>query len=209
MKWIEFVFAFLLMGIATTRIGTSQAATVVAPESEIWIEGKSNVSKFSCRARSMSGYGRVAAEGATERVSADAEALLAVSVLSFDCGNARMNSDLFEALKADTHPTIHFKMERANVVGYQPSGSVELDVTGIIMVAGVARSVQTRVVGDRLANGQLRAAGAILVSMRDFKINPPTALLGLVRTRNDITVRFDLVAAPSTGVSMVGRAHAN
>ena len=209
MKWIEFAFVFLVMGIATARIGSSQAAALVAPESEIWIEGKSNVSTFACQARSMSGYGRVAAERAIETESSDAEALLAVTVRSFDCGNSRMNSDLFEALKADIHPTIHFKMERANVVGYRPSGSVELDVAGIITVAGVARSVQTRVVGDRLANGQFRAAGAILVSMRDFNIEPPTALLGLVRTRNDITVRFDLVAAPSTGVSIVGRAHAN
>lgn len=208
MKWIVFVFAFLLMGIIAARIGASQAATVVAPESEIWIEGKSNVSRFSCRARSMSGHGRVASEGA-EKVNADAEALLEITVRSFDCGNARMNSDLFDALKADVHPTIHFKMESADVVGYRPSGSVELDVVGIITVAGVTRSVQTRVVGDRLATGQLRAAGAILVSMRDFSIEPPTALLGLVRTRNDITVRFDLVAATSTGVSMVGSGHAN
>jgi polyisoprenoid-binding protein YceI len=156
----------------------------------------------------MSGHGRVASEGA-EKVNADAEALLEITVRSFDCGNARMNSDLFDALKADVHPTIHFKMESADVVGYRPSGSVELDVVGIITVAGVTRSVQTRVVGDRLATGQLRAAGAILVSMRDFSIEPPTALLGLVRTRNDITVRFDLVAATSTGVSMVGSGHAN
>lgn len=100
-------------------------------------------------------------------------------------------------------------MDRAKVVGYRSSGSIELEVAGTITVAGVARNVRTRVVGDRLADGHFRAAGAITLSMSEFDIDPPTALLGLVRTRDRINVRFDLVAATSGSVPALRATSAN
>ena len=204
MKWTTFSFLAVFVALFAVRPASAQTAVLVENRSGVVIEGSSNVSSFACRAGSVDGRGRVAETGKLRT-----EVLLIIPVRSLDCGNPRMNADLFAALKADDHPTIRFEMDGATVVGYRSSGSVELEVSGTITVAGVARNVQTRVVGDRLAEGHFRAAGAIRLSMSDFEIDPPTALLGLVRTRDRINVRFDLVAATAGSASAVNSAFAH
>jgi hypothetical protein len=51
---------------------------------------------------------------------------------------------------------------------------------------------------DRVDGGALRARGAVAMRMTDFGIKPPTGLFGLIRSRNEITVRFDLVVSGQT-----------
>jgi hypothetical protein len=41
----------------------------------------------------------------------------------------------------------------------------------------------------------MKASGAIPLLMTDFGITPPTGLFGLIRSRNEITVRFELMVS--------------
>ena len=124
---------------------------------------------------------------------------VAIAVRSFNCRNDRMNRDLFDALKGDEHPYISFRLDGVRILNDTlENGAALLEAEGTIWVAGVGRSIRTRVVGDRLANGYLRATGSLDLSMSDFNIEPPTAMLGLVRVSDRITVQFEITAEPDS-----------
>lgn len=176
---------------------------VLLPESEVHIDGSSTVSGFTCRAGTVRGVGALAGEAGLVRkagygAARRADVEIRVPVATFDCGKQRMNQDLYRALQASEHPFIEYALETAEVVGApaDAAGPYRVQATGRLTIAGTTRDVEVVLDGERLADGRLQARGRLPLRMTDFGIEPPTALLGLVRAHDAITVRFTLVAAP-------------
>jgi len=176
----------------------AQDAYMLAPESRLRIEGTSTIDTFTCEAETIVGSGYLQGSrdvaGEKSRIgSEEASVELVVPVTSFDCGKARMNRDMYEALKASSHPEIGFLLDGVEVVDSNPDGEeYNLRATGRLSLAGEERQVTLSVRGTNLPDGRLRATGAVDLLMSDFGITPPSALLGLVRARDQITVAFEL-----------------
>ncbi|MDG5767538.1 YceI family protein [Balneolales bacterium ANBcel1] len=126
---------------------------------------------------------------------------LKIPIESFDCGHSRMNRDMYEALRSDTYDYITFEFEQAEPIekgsampdslfdgGYSP-----FMINGVLNVAGVDRQVSLVTQGRKEEEGRYRVRGHKEISMPDFDIEPPTALRGLIRAREDLTVFFDLL----------------
>lgn len=188
----------IIAGIAVDSAVAQAELHVIPSMSSVEIEGTSNVNSFTCVANAVDGVGRFGTDGTSGRTYGELE----IPVRSFDCKNDRMSRDLFEALKGEQHPAISFQLEVVRVVGEElESGATLLEAEGTLRVAGQGRSIRTRVMGDRLANGYLRATGNLNFYMSDFDIDPPTALLGMVRVRDEVTVRFELTALSDVGIT--------
>jgi polyisoprenoid-binding protein YceI len=67
---------------------------------------------------------------------------------------------------------------------------------GSLTIAGTEKTVNMDVVTKRLTDGSLRADGELALKMTDFGVKPPTALLGTLRTHDDVKVKFQLSLAP-------------
>jgi polyisoprenoid-binding protein YceI len=186
--------AWILAGVLLLAGATgaeSQTRLDLTDESRLWIEGSSSVNTFTCVA------GEVDGGGLFREVpdSALVEAELRVPVRRFDCGKDRMNKDMYAALKAKDYPEIHFRLEDVDLE--EPAagaGTYSLQVTGQLTIAGTERTFELPVEALQSADGTYRAAGRLPLLMSDFGIDPPTALLGLIKAHNEITVCFDLVA---------------
>jgi hypothetical protein len=50
--------------------------------------------------------------------------------------------------------------------------------------------------GQQRADGTYQATGSLPLLMSDFGIDPPTAMFGLIKVHDQITVRFKLIATP-------------
>jgi hypothetical protein len=61
-------------------------------------------------------------------------------------------------------------------------------------MAGSKRRITFFATGRQDGSGKLTGTGSVDLKMTDFGIDPPSALLGLVRAHDDIRVRFNLVA---------------
>lgn len=198
------VFLYALMVLAPLLSGaqraTSQIRLTLADESQLWIEGSSSVNTFTCEAGTIDGTGLFE----TQATHSEAVAEVVVPVRQFDCGKSRMNQDLYDALKAETYPQIRFRLSKAELAapatdtGAYP---LPLRVTGRLTIAGAERPVTLAVQGHQQANGTYRATGSLPLLMSDFGVDPPTALLGLVKAHDAITVHFNLVALPQTSSS--------
>ena len=157
--------------------------------SRVWIEGRSTVNRFTCAATRVEGVGEVEAGRAVQ-------ARLVVPVRAFDCGKQAMNRDLQEALQADRFPEIRFELSEVAVLEAPAADSARLEVAGALTIAGTTRTVRFEAVGQLLASERARLVGLLPLKLTDFNVKPPTALLGLIRVHDQITVHFDLVVQP-------------
>lgn len=181
----------LLFGFSSTA-SLSQPLVTLSNDSELWIEGTSSVNSFTCIA------GRVSGEGSfvENRAGRIAEAVVSVPVEAFDCGKSRMNRDFTEALRADSHPWIEFRLEKVELSSRDAeSGADNVRVTGRLLIAGSEQTVAIDVLGQLGTDSTYRATGSLPLLMSDFGIQPPTALFGLIRAHDPITVHFDLLAS--------------
>lgn len=181
----------LLSGFSATS-SWSQSLVTLSEESALWIEGTSSVSSFTCLAGRLSGEGSFV-ENRTGRI---AEAVISVPVETFDCGKSRMNRDFTEALRADAHPWIEFRLDAVELSSrHAETGTGRVRVAGRLLIAGSERTVAIDVLGQLGTDSTYRATGSLALLMSDFGIEPPTALFGLIRAHDPITVHFDLLAS--------------
>ncbi len=110
---------------------------------------------------------------------------------SLKSGKSMMDNIAYDALKASKFPEIKFLVESLQAAG--KSGS-ELNETlnGKITIAGVTKSVQTKIKRMIGTDGKTVVKGSLPIKMTDFGVEPPTALMGTIKTGNAITVDFAL-----------------
>jgi polyisoprenoid-binding protein YceI len=104
--------------------------------------------------------------------------------------NSIMDKKTHNALKADDHPQIKFVMksvESINRVGNNISGVVN----GVLSIAGVSKSVKFQFTGNSENEKSIHVKGIIPLKMSDFDISPPTAMLGALKTGNEIELNYN------------------
>lgn len=181
-------------------IDTSHRFTL--QESRIQIFGSSSVNMFRCEAGASKGYltHYSAPQASQIHISQSPAAVLTIPVASISCGDRRMDRDLYRALKANDFPEIEYELIDVEVLNAPSNGDSthDLRATGNLAVAGVSRQIETLVKGSRLPDGRLRAVGVEDLIMSDFGIERPSALFGLIKARDRLDIRFDLIAAPQS-----------
>lgn len=168
-------------------------------QSRLWIEGVTNINTYQCTADTIAGFGRL---DETERPSDTVEGHGSVTidvkipVYELDCGKKAMNKDMYEALKAGSYPQIHYQLKEAEFIENVFEDGAEwmrIMSRGIINVAGVEKEVNIPVLGKVLDNNRFHVKGEKELMMTEFDIQPPTALLGLIKAKNNITIKFDVI----------------
>jgi YceI-like domain len=201
---------------ATNGAATSTHLTI-APRSTLLLNGSSNLAKWRCSGSALNGSMDVAAP--IEKINTVIDRIedgniaawmsdpasatfpqpkfdLTIPIEALRCSGGRpMERDLVAALKAAHYPDIQF-----HFLGLK--GGVEHDIDrhvyramiiGEIALAGARREVEVVATAERVARDRFRIRASLPLRMTDFGVDPPRALLGLLRAANDLTVEMDLV----------------
>ncbi len=166
----------------------------IRPESRVWVTGASNIRRFTCNARKLSGA--VDLRGVTTRseVLAGDNALagpsLSVTVDQLDCVIGIMNRHLHQALQGARQPTIEFRLTTYEV---DLTASVPVArIAGVVTIAGVQRTISTTATVHADTLGMLHVSGSYDIRPTDFGVSPPRRFAGLLRVRDRATVHFDI-----------------
>jgi len=164
------------------------------PQSRLWIDGKSTVRKFSCKAPVFTvdvdaSQGAVAAVlGGTKAVRA---VTLTVPAAKMECGNGTMNEHMLKALKAKDAPTIEFKLNAYDVA--KGGQGVQGTMTGTLTLGGQTRPVTVEARGAAGPNGALHVTGAYQLNMTEYGLKAPSLMMGTMKVDPVVTVNFDLL----------------
>lgn len=197
--------------LAASASAQSPAATVrlaVAPESKVLLEGDSNLHGWHCNTSSFDATIEMDAAAIKAADAPLATALRSASVkipiAKIDCGNDGLEKNLAKALKADASPTITYTMSSVEAAPADSAGLTTLKATGKVNVAGKDTTVTMLVRATRTPNGGIKAHGETELLMTSFGIKPPTAMLGTMRTKDKVVVKFELLVGPEVVAAALG-----
>lgn len=109
---------------------------------------------------------------------------------------AVMDNNTYLALKADQHPSIIYKLEK--VTGIEKKGEIYIISTlGSLTVAGVKKNIELTVVGYINKDGNVYFKFSKKIKMTDYNIKLPSILFGLIKTGDEIELKFNLVVKQS------------
>ena len=167
--------------------------------SKLWVEGKSTVRDWKCDATTIEAAGTgtgVAATASAKDVGAAAKrALLTIPVAQLDCHNGTMNDHMRKALKANDNKTIQYRIATWELT---PRGndSASVKTSGTLAMAGAEKPISVELVAKRAAAGTWHLSGSKTLLMTEWGIKPPSLMLGTMKVRDPVTIRFELVLEP-------------
>jgi len=75
------------------------------------------------------------------------------------------------------------------------SGDQAYAIDGMLTLNGESKAVALTLVKSVTAEGQTAFTGSTILDMREYKIDPPTAMFGALITKPEVTLNFNLVLA--------------
>jgi polyisoprenoid-binding protein YceI len=182
---------FLLVFIATVAIADRYTTS---KGSLVRIEGTSSLHEWAMEGTTLQGHVVAPPLEQWQNGTASTEVSLAIPVASIKSEHAKMDKLMADALKATANPTIRYAMTGALLA--KPGMPFTLDTKGKLTIAGVTRDVAMQVTGTRDSGGTYIFTGTTPIRMSDYGIKPPTAMLGTIKTGNDVKVTFRWVVEP-------------
>lgn len=113
-----------------------------------------------------------------------------VAVFSIKSGKKTMDKLTYKALKGKEHPMITFIFKKGEIVD-ENSDFINIKLIGDLTIAGVTKNVSVNTKINKFGN-TIALTGSHKLKMTDFGIKPPKALLGTIKTGDEITIEFNL-----------------
>ena len=200
---------------ALLAVGASAESTAIEwfdadlASSHATIEGTSTLHNWKVEGQSVKGYLSIdEQELAALWMRSDpsphvlaATVRVDIPVTSLTSRKRGMDETMYKALKATTHPAITYYLKSAKIPTRQVAqeenaeGGLTIEATGVLMVAGVERTVNIPMHVRRLSDHRLEISGDTALRMTEFGIDPPRAMLGTLRTGDTVHVHWTWVLA--------------
>lgn len=172
--------------IATTITIHAQTFKLNPKLSNMTIYGTTNVHDYDTKVTQLN------AEIVMSSANQAQSLTVTVPVKSIKSKEKLMDTKTYEAFNAETYPTIAFKMTEVNAL--QINGSeVSVTVSGNLTMNGTTRKITLKPTGKMLKTGTYQFKGALALKMSDFKMKAPTALMGMMKVGDGVTLKYDVV----------------
>ena len=177
------VIAALILAAATVALADRYAG---GNGSWIQVEGTSTLHNWTMKGSTI--QGEISAP-TPDNWNAPAKAVVTIPVTSIKSEHAKMDKLMADALKAKTHPEVRFEMTEATPANATAT-AFTLQTKGKLTIGGVTKDIALDVQGTRGSDGRYTLTGEAPIKMTAFGIKPPTAMMGTIKTGDDVKVTF-------------------
>jgi len=180
-----FTLLFAIPGIAQTDFKTREIT--ILPNSNLSISGTTNINDFECNFNPLYFKNETFKVHYTEKgeILHFKNSVLPLENVNFDCGNRKINKDFHELLKSKEHPEILLKLKKIDMS--EEGNSI---VTIGFTIAGVNKDYKFPVEITR--DKQLCFDGKLKLNIKDFNLEAPSKIFGLIVLDEVIEINFNL-----------------
>jgi hypothetical protein len=183
-------------------VSNAPLSLALAPGASLELDGDSSLHRYSAKAHGIQAAVVLdPARVVTPAQRLDLEALirghfiktfqLSMPVVELTSGDHGLDDNMHKALKGGEFKQIRFQMDSYEVLPPPPGGpAFTVTIHGRLSLAGVERKIDVSATGVRI-RGAIRINGSKDLLMTDYQIKPPTMMLGAIKTKNLITVKFN------------------
>ncbi|MCG6188805.1 YceI family protein [Maribellus maritimus] len=182
------LLSVLIFSLANTLSFGQQQFKVIPSESKLVVSGTSSVHDWEIEAEEFS---------CNATISFNENSITEISNVNFTCpveslrsNNKIMNNKTQKALNSDKSPEINFRLENS-VAANLDKNSYELK--GLLTINGTDKEVGLKFTYDRATQNRIKIEGEVPLKMSDFKIDPPTAMMGALKTADEIKVTYNII----------------
>ena len=116
---------------------------------------------------------------------------ITIPVEGIESDSRRLTRNLQGYLKEDDFPTITFDLLQVNSIT-RADGKAQISADGLINAAGVENALSMNVEAELNDDGSITFSGVQDLLMTDFDIDPPTAIMGTVRSDDEIQIIYQV-----------------
>lgn len=181
-------FMILLAGIIFTPVSfvNAQSQKPGSFSSSIIISGTSNLHDWDTKIDQVGG------EFTLNSAKQIQSLVVKIPVVSIKSGDKLMDRKTYETINADKNPTIIFQLTEPATPIITDDGNVMVTLTGNLSVAGFTKTISIKSSGKKTGAGGYQLKGTVPLKLSDFKMKTPTAMLGLLKTGDAVTLTLNV-----------------
>lgn len=168
----------------------------VQDDYEMRLDGEANVRSWGADITELSGTLVLSEmeEITIDSLTADSfkEMTLTIPVESMDSGSGGLDKNMRKYLKADDYPEITFTLSEVTDIEVQDDGTALITAVGVVNAAGKDHEVTMNVNASINSDGTINFTGEQDLLMTSFDIDPPTAVFGTVRARDEMVISYNV-----------------
>lgn len=196
-RWFSQLLSFLsiLMLLGSHSAGEKKHY-LIESGSKLYLKGTSNVNKFTCDCEDQYDGQILEAErngGYVRYRNVD----LILKSKNFDCHNRKIDKDMQKALKADDYPYIKVSLidtwQDPKCLNSQCQDWFDVKANVKITIANVTKTQSIDAKAKVLGSNRFQLQGQSPMQMSAFGIEPPEALMGMIKVNDWITFHFELI----------------
>lgn len=150
---------------------------LVSEESEVNISGTSSLHDWEEIAEDYSITGIV--EG-----NQIIDLKIKIKTASIKSGKSIMDDKTYEALQEKKHPWIILEAKSLIIKNNKVSG------LGMLSIAGKQNEISIETTAKEISEKQLVVTGSIPINMKNFGVDPPSAMFGTITTGEQVTISY-------------------
>lgn len=178
------LLALIISVLGITSMATAQRNYTLDTKSTFSVSGTSTLHDWEMKSSSATGTANLTIENSKlTDISSLSVNLLAESIKS---EKKSMDKVAYETLKTDKNKNIKYVLKSAEKVN-----ETTWELTGTYTIAGVSKVLKTTVKTTVTKDG-LNMQGTNKITFTDFGMKSPTAMLGTIKTGQDLTLKFNL-----------------
>jgi polyisoprenoid-binding protein YceI len=192
-KRYSVLYSLLTAIVLLTAIQISNAQSlykaVNSKEGYVKVLGSSNVHDWTMTSNTIDSQGDFKFDG--DQLKGLSSFSFSVEARSLKSEHASMDDRTYKTIKADQFPKISFKLTSA-VVSPVQKGRFLIKAKGDLTIAGATQSIVLDVTANVNADNTITCTGAQKLQLREYKIDPPSFMLGAMKVANDLTIQYNI-----------------
>lgn len=154
------------------------------------IKGTSNLHDWQSTANEVRANGSLSADASGLKSIQSLYVEIPVKTIKSTKGSI-MDNKTYDALNSNSHPNITYKLERITSMNAR-AGVYDINTSGYLSIAGATNKIDMYVQGKMGGDGSITFSGSKKLKMTDYKIKPPTALMGTMTTGDQVEIVFQV-----------------
>lgn len=186
---MKLIIAAFIASLFVNAPGVKVEKWVIEKNSNLRIEGQSNVNRFRCDVTAYFPADTLFFYKEQPQLFT-IKGGLTIQVNNFDCHQRYITADLRKTLKANESPVL--RIDLLSIGTFTGVGEERTKGCVAIQLAGVTRKMEVDYTVQSVGNGILRLCGSRQILLADFHLKPPRKLAGMIKVNDQIDVHFEL-----------------